>query len=560
MKRIMIILGIFAYLPSLYAQSVSKERATQMAVLYACTSKCESTPISARSFDKQAAIDTSNTYVLSVTNKAPLYVVQMEDGWVLVSSELAVTPILASAPTGQFPVIEDMPDGMKWLFSYYENALQYARDSLPNNVINQDWLSDSEYHSRYRTAKILSRMGQIHWNQGANNSGGCLNSYNKFCPTWYTPECGHTYVGCTAVAMGQVMQYWQWPHSAIVPSNMLDSLGNTSGKSLREYDWDKMPDNIYYSTPDDEADEIAGFLRDCGYASKMKYKANGSGASLSNARSALLNLFHYKNVSYNTPGGNITNWINSLKSEIDAERPIIYAGYESTGEGHAFVLYGYDNNNKFIINWGWGGSYNNGYYALDSLVPNPQSSFNYNQEALWGIEPKYPNCSSHNLLYTDIYPTPFDYYNGGIITIKNKTIGNNKIGVIYSGESVSIQSACTISAGSNVRIAVRDMHCGSSGRGEEDVLQIIADQENITSIEHFSNISSFSVSPNPAQDFITISCVNPIVKVTIFDFGGRMVLRGTETQINVSSFPAGVYVVHVQTDDGNQYQAKFIKQ
>ena len=81
-----------------------------------------------------------------------------------------------------------------------------------------------------------------------------------------------------------------------------------------------------------------------------------------------------------------------LRAEIDAGRPLLYTGYDTSG-GHAFVFDGYDNQGNFHVNWGWGGSHD-GYYMVGQLNPgeggtggNATYTFNLDNYALIGIEP-----------------------------------------------------------------------------------------------------------------------------------------------------------------------------
>ncbi len=86
-----------------------------------------------------------------------------------------------------------------------------------------------------------------------------------------------------------------------------------------------------------------------------------------------------------------SDWIDLLKTEFDASRPVLYAGFGSGG-GHCFVADGYDNNNYVHFNWGWGGAYD-GYFAVSSLNPDGlgigggTGSYNSGQQAIIGIEP-----------------------------------------------------------------------------------------------------------------------------------------------------------------------------
>lgn len=279
------------------AQSVSKELATEIAMQYIQSNTCSSAPKKVHALQQvNGNIDTTYTQIISYTGKAPLYLVQLEDGWVLVSSELAGTPILASAPTGQFPDFDNMPDGMKWLLSYYEGAMKYAKDSL--EISDAEELSQNSFdndvlypmtvestNSSLPSSYIIPELALVHWNQNDNNSSSTDSLdriYNKFCPTWYGTSNGHTIVGCTAVAMGMVMWYYKWPHSAYIP-NTIDLSGNISNaKHLVTYNWNIIPTDIYNNSDTVIVNEVAGLLRDCGYASKMEYGANGSGASFSN--------------------------------------------------------------------------------------------------------------------------------------------------------------------------------------------------------------------------------------------------------------------------------------
>jgi len=75
---------------------------------------------------------------------------------------------------------------------------------------------------------------------------------------------------------------------------------------------------------------------------------------------------------------------------LNASRPVFYGG-SSTEAGHAFVCDGYDTNNLFHINWGWGGM-SNGYFELSSLKPTSSGiggstgGYNQNQSIIAGIQ------------------------------------------------------------------------------------------------------------------------------------------------------------------------------
>lgn len=210
--------------------------------------------------------------------------------------------------------------------------------------------------------------------------------------------------GCVATAMAQVMKYHEHPSA---------------------YDWSMMPNTF-------GTNETAQLMRDIGEAVNMNYTLTGSGADMSDARSALINDFDYSSsasyVNYN---------VNTVATEISNNRPVIMDGYhtyytttsgwwifEQTThhykDGHAWVCDGYKRNryctiyyygtpNEFReydygpyylhMNWGWSGTGmgsadNNGWFKYDDweidasnfLDGNPRD-YQYRKKCIIGIKP-----------------------------------------------------------------------------------------------------------------------------------------------------------------------------
>ena len=70
----------------------------------------------------------------------------------------------------------------------------------------------------------------------------------------------------------------------------------------------------------------------------------------------------------------------------------------------------------------------------------------------------------------------------------------------------------------------------------------------------------FYLSPNPVNKILTINSLKDMSAIIIYTLGGQPILQTTQTEINVSSFPPGMYIVRALTTDGEQLQSKFIKQ
>ena len=158
------------------------------------------------------------------------------------------------------------------------------------------------------TSLLIMDKGSVRWGQGENNSGGCNFSYNAYCPIGNC-DCSHKLTGCGPVAMGQIMWYWEWP---------------------KNYNWDIIPERLTNYSSAVEEDEIARLLDDCGDAANKGYIGCSTWTTVNNIESALKNNFLYKAVDKHVrddwPG---ESWLDLMRAEIDAERPVIYRGDKS---------------------------------------------------------------------------------------------------------------------------------------------------------------------------------------------------------------------------------------
>lgn len=556
MKKIILLLISLQILLHSFAQSISKEIALQTAKNFYY-----------KFYEENEKNQKFTIEELHLFGKAKMYLVNLNDGWILVSSERATTPILASSTKEAFPSLSEMPCGMKWLMEYYENSIRYAKDSISSEVQDSLWLvlnNETQHLRSINDSVVLGRMDSVHWGQSGNNSSksSCTNFYNMFCPTWYTPKCGHTYVGCTAVAMAQVLWFWRWPHSAIIPDSINQSGDTCCGRNLIKYNWSSIPGDVYNYTPINQAENVAGLLRDCGYATKMEYGASGSGAGFNDAKKTLKNIFHYKEVHHWYKNWYIGNWINRIKENINEGRPVIYAGYrESDGEGHAFVLYGYKGDN-FRINWGYRGEGNSGWYTLQTLNPNTINNgpFTAYQEALFDIEPDYPNCTQYTPTTNELNQSIFQIYDESIL-INNKTIQSNKTGVIYAQNEIRLTGNVNIQSGANVHLAIKDMNCYNTAFLLSDNNET-TNRHNIKSIyinPNDNNQNQLLLSHNSDNKHLTIQSQQAIQSIRIYNITGQCVMQTRQTDIDTSNLPTGVYIITANTTTGETMQSKFIQ-
>ncbi|MCS6934489.1 MAG: thiol protease/hemagglutinin PrtT [Chitinophagales bacterium] len=326
-----------------------------------------------------------------------IFSVENNGGFVIVSGDDLAEPILGYSTEGNFSADNINPSMRKWLEHYREEILyikENVTETSPEIVRLWETYLNGLNSDGPRSGSAVNPLCGAKWNQAPYE--------NALCPFDYQYN-ERTVTGCVATAMAIIMKYWSYPqqgtgfHSYNHPKygTLSANFGNTT------YAWNSMPNVIMSNN-----NAVATIMYHCGVAVEMMYgpgSTGGSGAYVASAASPIQACAEYAFKTYfgydpTTLQGVLrsnyttTQWINLLKAELDAGRPIQYAGIGSGG-GHTWVCDGYDNNNFFHMNWGWGGN-SDGYFNLNNL--NPQTlgagggtgGFNGNQHALIGIKPK----------------------------------------------------------------------------------------------------------------------------------------------------------------------------
>lgn len=199
----------------------------------------------------------------------------------------------------------------------------------------------------------------IRWDQGA--------PYNSMCPN-LAP------VGCGAVAGGQIMKFYNQPPTGTGSKQIINST-TIIDFSKYTYDWSKILNVHTTSTPKVNNDEIAKLLFHVGVSMGMDYKTNGSGTSLPMVRYGMTEHFGFTKKMKTAYKELYTNeeWYDLIKTEIQNNRPIPFAGDGSRG-GHIFVCDGYNDADKTVhFNYGWSGNSNEWKKPNLCQFPNIQS-------------------------------------------------------------------------------------------------------------------------------------------------------------------------------------------
>ena len=375
------------------------------------------------------------------------YVINFIDGgWVMVSADDRAVPVLSYSYESLYRTEDEKPAGFLYLISEYNDQINFARnmdrdliDTVKSKEIADEWakltsLKNTTSTKSYTAGTRLLNdpiRGEVAWGQTKNNNGGCTPSYNKYAPDeggiigWFGDcDCSKAPIGCAAVAMGQIMWYWQWPTS---------------------YNWSNMPYALLNSSSSVQGDAIANLLWNCAGAASMTYACLGSFAFPANVESALRNNFNFQAarlVSENDWASGV--WKKLIRTEIDCERPVLYKGEKGllNTDKHYFVIDGYDvnDNNKFHINFGWRGS--NSWHHLDGIIG---TNYNYNarQTAIIGISPTCPSAPSA----VNITDVPYT-----TVTDTRKEEAQQTISLPASGKTLTVKNGgnLTFAAGKKI--------------------------------------------------------------------------------------------------------------
>lgn len=361
---------------------------------YTCTSKENS---------NSSAIKASPYfYVFNVSNG---------NGFVIVSADDNAQAILGYSDEIDFNPNKIPNNTQKW-FELYKNQMRYIieKNISPSSDVVKSW--NDLLQAKVPTPSLSKKAAvnpllQTKWDQG--------QYYNELCP-YDNAASDRAVTGCVATAMAQIMKFWNYPASGVgYHSYFSNKYGTLSANFANtNYDWSSMPNTVDFSRP-----AVATLMYHCGVSVDMNYDVaanGGSGAyviasgspAANNSEMALKNYFAYKASLQGVKRSDYTEqqWIAILKTELDAGRPILHTGAGTHG-GHCFVADGYDNNNFFHFNWGWGGS-SDGYFSVNALNPGTigtgggTGGFNSDQEAVIGIEPANASQTSNLILTSDV--------------------------------------------------------------------------------------------------------------------------------------------------------------
>ena len=381
MKKLSLtILLVFAVLGqtfSQFAESINQERAFQTAQAFAAEK------LNAKS-ETLTLVKADNIYVYNIG----------DHGFVMVSGNTVLPPILGYSTTENFPSFEGAPESVTSWINHYGEMIDYAmaKGIQPEAKVLQQWDDAQKGLFPARSTTTVDPLLVTEWNQDY--------PYNYYAPEtsggwWGGGPGGHCYAGCVACAMSQIMKYWNHPTTGNGSHSYVHSTYGQQSANFGEttYQWDIMPNELGYQA-DDPAKAVALLMYHCGVSVNMNFGPDGSGAYSKDVETALRAYFGYCGAKYREKSKyDDDTWIAMLKADLDQSHPVYYSGTSDSGGGHAIVCDGYDANDFFHFNLGWSGS-GNDYYSIYDIA-----GYHNNQAAVFNIVPMDIRPGSNGIIY-----------------------------------------------------------------------------------------------------------------------------------------------------------------
>ena len=332
----------------------------------------------------------------SVAKNLYVFNVEANGGFVIVSGNDNTDAILGYSTKGSFDE-GDLPTNVRAWMEQIAAEVE-ACQSVPMSrsaelVPKHDGVA---IHARIEPL-ITTTWDQGNWYNDINSDG----VYNV-----HLPKINGKYpcTGCVATAGAQLMYYYRWPQTMTqsVPGYESSSEANT-GNALApiQFQWDKMKTKYVANDPTTEAvNAVADLMLYCGYAAKMNYGIDGSGASAYTLADGMSKYFDYNPNTWKEVSRyqyTINEWDELIYNELANGRPVMYSGSSSKG-GHVFLCDGYDGAGMFHFNWGWGGSYD-GFFKLQVTNPYGKYGEGYvaDNDCIIGLQPNsWPDIADPN--------------------------------------------------------------------------------------------------------------------------------------------------------------------
>lgn len=348
---------------------------------------------------------------LKSSSQAPAYYLYKapSKGFVIVAGDDSVSPILGYSTRNDIDESNLAPNFKSWM-QMWETIIESNRkqQTKASSKVAKAWM-DVTAPAETTSGPAAMLLETALWDQGW--------PYNILCPS---DAGGICYTGCTATALAIIMRYHKWPDAGVgtLPGYQTGSITIPDIRLGEKYDWDNMLMSYDGSATAEQQNAVATLMYHAGVMIQSSYTSHGTGSHAYYVTTTVTRYMKYENSQvfayrdYFTTEG----WLEQIKKSIQNDCPIHYSGW-STDSGHAFVLDGYDEQNKVHINFGWSES-GNGYYVIPELLEYTEGHL-----AIFNLK------KDEGVLAPNIMLEPYGGYNGIKVTRDGKKVSTFEVGV-----------------------------------------------------------------------------------------------------------------------------------
>lgn len=507
-----------------------------------------------------------DSYAHVFDGKTVFYVFNMNPiGFVIVAADDAAIPIFGYSTDGVSSLEAFPPNMLGFVRSFELLISEISNENKTNEHTIQVWndiINNTILTTTDRTN--IENLVSSNWGQGDYFDG--LN-YNAYCPQDPNGPNGRTIVGCSAVAMGQIMKYWGYPrrgsgsHSYTDPNYGLLSANFT----LNDYSWQLMPD-------DESSDMTALLLYHLGVSVDTHYGPNESESNpaYTLAKNSLEQFWSYNPDMQVITRSNYSDleWKNILISQLTAGNPVYYGARTHQvpnpwDAAHAFICSGYrSSSDEFYFNFGDNGWYSC-WFSFDAISFSG-STWNHHHSAIINIRPKIGNVSGLSAQATASNHVLLNWNDdsntgqaGSEYHIERKVGPGqwSQIGTVDTGETSYVDTGVTV-PNTNYSYRVRSYHAAMFSNNVAYTGVVQSEYSNVTTIA-IPLLAEFSATPLSGQAPLTVTFTNQSVG-PVNSYSWNFGDGNTSTQQNpthVYNSP-GTYTVSLTVTSGSATDTK----
>lgn len=380
MRKIIFAFAAISFFGIIQAQNVTVSEAELAAVRFLKASEPSRNMTELSLYKTFADNDGNNVfYLFNIGNS----------GFIAFGADRMFDPLIGYSFSGAYDSTSAAPGLKAWLNSFVQDVSAVRKSATKSNETIKyhnkckkqwdDLLSGNTDELKTKSSKGVENLLVTKWDQG----GG----YNNYCPSYSYGPNGHSYTGCVATAMAQIIRYHEYPTTGFSRSSYVHYYHGYQYAAYDSvvFDFSKMPQQVSRTSSQVFQHNVSLLCYYCGVSVKMNYlnptHTTGSGAHSEDVPEGL-KYFGYTNAFYMNKTSNIDYWDSLIRNDLDNSRPIYYSGADNDG-GHAFVLEGYRENGTYQFNFGWSGS-GDGFFTISHV-----GGFSTGQAAVFNIVPSY---------------------------------------------------------------------------------------------------------------------------------------------------------------------------